>query len=212
MAQRPVFVPHLSAAPWVRAVPIEFVWYPGFAVSQAQKSIVALHAAATEQGIAPLLEISSKSAQAIGVALSAFNLTLTHVGQVLSVECAFQGSKVFANGGPFRDLYAGTSREAKTDPRLRSSGPLTAFDWHGTRWPLVPRTAFYDWLYLTALSQHPELAQAVLGFVGFTDIVFNPDKALNCQAHSAALYAALHRRGQLPAALTTPTAFLAAVG
>jgi hypothetical protein len=53
-----------------------FEWHPGFSKSQAQKSIASLHCAAAEAGIAPVLEISSKSPDPLGVSLSAFNLLL----------------------------------------------------------------------------------------------------------------------------------------
>jgi len=65
----------------------------------------------------------------VGQKLSAFNLTVAqpNANQRIPVEAAFQGSKVFAAGGPYQDLYFWSAREAKIDPRLRSSGPLIAF-------------------------------------------------------------------------------------
>src|SRR5438309_9713055 len=106
MARRPVFKPALSGPPNVEEVYLEFHWHPGFAKVQAQKSIASLHQAATAKGLAPVLEISTKSPDSLGVSLSAFNLALrTPQGQPISVESAFQGSKVFERGGPFRDLY-----------------------------------------------------------------------------------------------------------
>jgi hypothetical protein len=70
------------------------------------------------------------------------------------------------------------------------------------------RSSFWNCYKITKQNRNPQgVCPEVL-----TDIVFNPDKALNCQAHSAALYVALHRRGRLPAARATPVAFLAAVG
>lgn len=194
MAERPLFLP-LRTYPFVRTVGITFEWHAGFAVSQAQKSIRSLHQSAQRQGYSPVLEVSSKSPDQIGVALSAFNLQLKHDRMELSVECAFQGSKVFSHGGPYVELYTATSRDAKRDPRLRESGPLIAFEFIGTRFPLQPTTAFYDWLYLTALVQNPRLAAQVLDYRGFTDIAFNPEKSWNCQARSVALYVALRLSG-----------------
>src|SRR5262249_52261698 len=152
MARRPVFRPVLSGPPFVEEVILDFDWYPGFAKSQAQKSIASLHAAAQEKGLGPVLEISSKSDTALGVALSAFNLMLQFGDRSMSVEVAFQGSKVFEHGGPFHDLYSASSRDAKTDERLRSSGQLIGFNLLGDEWPTEPRTCFYDWLYIKALS------------------------------------------------------------
>ncbi|HPH97922.1 MAG TPA: hypothetical protein PKW33_17080 [Anaerolineaceae bacterium] len=178
---------------------VEFAWIAGLAASQRQKCVQSLHQAAASRGLTPLLEISSFSMDPLGVALSAFNLRLQVGGKTMPVECAFQGSKVFSQGGPFVDLYEGSSPAARSDPRLRASGPLTGFQWQGQVFPLNPPTAFYDWLYLTALQQNPELATALSGFNAFTDIVFNPQKSLNCQARSAALFSALRRAGLKPA-------------
>ncbi len=194
MANRPVFVPAPQQHPYVCPVDVEFAWHPGFSVSQAQKSIRCLHQEAQRHGYSPILEVSSKSPDQIGVALSAFNLQLKHAHRSLSVECAFQGSKVFSHGGPYVELYDAASRDSKRDSRLRTSGMLTAFEFMGTSFPLQPTTAFYDWLYVTALVQNPRLAAQVLHYRGFTDIAFNPEKSWNCQARSVALYVALRLR------------------
>lgn len=193
MATRPIFTPLPGGFPFVDEVGIEFDWHPGFAVSQAQKSIRSLHAAAESKGIAPVLEISTRSPDPLGEALSAFNIRLTLGGKQMSVECAFQGSKVFERGGPYTELYDVSSREAKTESRLRTSGELVAFRILGEDFPTKPVTAFYDWLYIYALSQNPDLAARLLGFKGFSDIAFNPKKSVNCQARAAALYVALEQ-------------------
>ena len=197
MANRPIFTPDFNGFPFVETVDIEFKWYSGFAKSQMQKTIVSLHEAAEKQGIAPILEISRKSASRLGVSLSAFILTLeTPRGQKMSVECAYQGSKVFENGGPYHDLYSVSSRSAKTDERLRNSGKLIAFNFCGEDFPIEPKTAFYDWLYITALCQKKkDLMQQLESFLGFSDIVFNPNRSLNCQARAAALFVSLSKNG-----------------
>ena len=197
MANRPIFTPDFNGFPFVETVDIEFKWYSGFAKSQMQKTIVSLHEAAEKQGIAPVLEISRKSASRLGVSLSAFILTLeTPRGQKMSVECAYQGSKVFENGGPYHDLYSVSSRSAKTDDRLRNSGELIAFNFCGEDFPIEPKTAFYDWLYITALCQKKkDLMQQLESFLGFSDIVFNPNRSLNCQARAAALFVSLSKNG-----------------
>ena len=196
MAKRPVFVPRPDASPFFEEVEVEFRWFAGMAKSQAQKSIDSLHeAAGREHVLSPVLEISSKSRTPLGVDLSAFNLMLTVAGQKMSVECAFQGSKVFENAGPFPDLYYSSSRDAKTDERLKSSGGLIAFRLFDEDFPLTPPTAFYDWLYLMALRQNPVHAEQLLDYAAFSDIAFNPAKSLNCQARSAALFVGLRRAG-----------------
>ncbi len=135
----------------------DFHWHPGFSVQQKQRSIHSLHEVARESEIDHPLEISSKSPERLGVQLSAFNLTIEagDLGRI-PVEVAFQGSKVFERGGPFTDLYQRQPRDAKRNPRLRDSGTLIGFEWMGRRWALDPTTAFYDWLYLTALHQNTE--------------------------------------------------------
>ncbi|WP_407973286.1 DUF6977 family protein (plasmid) [Burkholderia pyrrocinia] len=211
MAIRPVFVPSPSGV-GVREFSVEFKWFPGMAVSQTQRSIVSLHEEAERLGLHKLLEISSKSKDPAGVALSAFNLSFTTLkyNRTFSVEMAFQASKVFEHGGPFKDLLDADSRAAKRDERLKSSGRLVRFEFLTFKFPLQPTTYFYDWLYVNALAKNRDLWAAVTSAGGFTDIVFNPEKSLNCQAYSAALFASLVRADRLDDALASPDAFLEA--
>jgi hypothetical protein len=198
MAFRPIFMPAVQGPALVRTETIEFQWFPGMAKSQSQRSIAALHAAARQHlRIDCVLEISSKSADALGVRLSAFNLMVQTKRREFSLECAYQSSKVFERGGPYKDLLDVKSIEAKRDPRLQESGRLVKFCFFGQDWELEPRTAFYDWLYINALHNHPDLAAKVLAYRAFSDIAFNPEKSLNCQAYAAALYVSLHERGLL---------------
>lgn len=193
MAKRPVFLPKMEGHPYVESIEIEFRWHPGFSVSQARKSIESLHKAARKQNVFQILEISGKAELPLGKSLSAFNLILdTPSGNPISVECAFQGSKVFEEGGPYHDLYSVSSREAKTDKRLRNSGEVVAFNYFGEEYPNEPQTAFYDWLYMTALRQvEPSPIQELKRFDGFSDIAFNPRRSINCQARAAAMFVAL---------------------
>lgn len=194
---------------------VDFTWHPGLSATQKKKSVRALHQAACDQlHTRNLLEISTKSECDLGVKLSAFNLQFTtrKNNLTLSVESAFQGSKVFSEGGPYIDLYKADSKSAKIDKRIRNSGRLISFRLFGLEWPLKPITAFYDWVYINALIKNPELADDLDAFDGFTDIEFNPEKSLNCQAHSAALYLSLRRAGTLDYAMSSPTHFLETVG
>src|SRR5690606_28824509 len=118
-------------------------------------------------------------------------------GKSISVESIIQSSKVFSNGGPYKDIMDMRSREAKKDERLQKSGNLIAFDYRDTRWELEPKTAFYDWIYLNALNLNDELKHQALEYDAFTDIEFNPQKSINCQAYSIALFVALTRRNLL---------------
>jgi len=209
MAVRPVFVPK-SEKNGVCIEEVEFEWFPGFATVQKQKSIQSLHDNAKARGISSILEISSKSKNKIGVQLSSFNLSITteKKKKEITVETAFQSSKVFENGGPYTDLLYGTSREAKKDSRLKKSGNLSHFRLFGENYPIQPRTFFYDWLYINFLDQNINLKKSIIEFSGFTDIEFNPEKSINCQAYSAALFVSLKRNGSLEKALSSRDSFL----
>ena len=115
----------------------------------------------------------------------------------MPVENVFQTGKVFRNGGPYTDLLQVSPKEAKRDERLRTSGALIAFRYEGQDFPINPQTAFYDFLYINALIENETLAQTVLEYDAFTDVEFNPDKSINCQAKSAAMFVSLSRLGLL---------------
>ena len=132
-ATRPVFRSTLKGINFVDIINIEFEWFRGFAISQKQKSIQSLHEKAmVATKLKRILEISSKSQEAVGINASAFNLKLrTENGFCASVESFYQGSKIFENGGPFDDLYQKSSLESKKDQRLKSSGDLKSFLFEG---------------------------------------------------------------------------------
>ncbi len=183
MAERPAFYLHQGK---VLCKIYTFTWFPGFAVSQKQKSIESLHEAIREADAdARPLEISTKSREALGRKLSAFHLTLG--GHTL--ENIFQSAKVFENGGPYPDLLEAPPRAAKHDERLKNSGRLTAFCFRGEVFPLLPKTAFYDFIYLAAVKESlgEEDLNAILPYNYFTDIEFNLLKSINTQARTAAM-------------------------
>jgi len=212
MAQRPIFVPFSEGLRFVKEVPVEFKWNPGFAPIQKKKNVVALHEAAKVKGFERLLEVSTKSEEKLGQRLSAFNMPIAmDDGTQITIECAFQGSKVFEQGGPFTDIYKGTSHEAKKDERMRSSGRIIGFRFEDFEIPSEPKTAFYDWLYARALAPHREFLSRFDSYDGFTDIEFNPAKSINCQARSCALFVSLVRKGLLEDAISTPSRFIEVV-
>lgn len=209
MATRPLFIP-LSQEIGVAENMLEFKWFPGMALSQKRKSIASLHEAAQLKGYKKVLEVSSKSEETIGVELSAFNLVIKTKIQKreFTVESAFQGSKVFERGGPYKDLIGLDSLKAKKDIRLKESGNLIGFEFYGMEFPIIPRTYFYDWLYINALVSYPSLTERIRSYDAFSDIEFNPIKSINCQAHSIALYFSLVLTDSLQFALSSPSAFL----
>jgi hypothetical protein len=101
MAERPIFVPVSSGPKLVDDIYLSIVWHSGFAPSQKQKNLKALHEAAETAGYSPLLEISTKSDEKVGQRLSAFSLKVNskEAGEI-PLECAFQGSKLFEGGAP----------------------------------------------------------------------------------------------------------------
>lgn len=212
MAQRPVYIPVHEKSLFVKTELVDFTWFPGMSVSQKQKSIDSLHEAAKTSlpNVDKILEISSKSRDTLGVTLSAFNLSFTTLKQqrTLTIECAFQGSKVFQRGGPYADMFEMTPREAKKDKRLLTSGRLIGFKFFGKEWELEPQTAFYDWLYISALRKQQELAEQIVEYDAFTDIEFNPERSINCQAYSAALYVSLFKQSLLDQAISSKESFL----
>jgi len=212
MAERPVFIPWPTGLRLVKELSFDFKWSPGFAPVQKKKNVVALHGAAKTNGLFPLLEVSTKSEVKLGQRLSAFNLKvkINNVGEI-PLECAFQGSKVFEGGGPYTDLYALDARTARKDDRLRNSGRITKFSFNGLVFPNEPKTAFYDWLYITAIIPHRIFLERLKEYAGFTDIEFNPDKSVNCQARSCAIFVAMMTKGILDNAIQSPSNFIAAV-
>lgn len=193
MAIRPIFIP-IIGADLVKEVPVSFKWSPGMAVSQKKKNVIAIQAGAKVLGFEPLLEISTKSDSELGRRCSAFNLRYKcKDGVWRTVEGIFHGSKVFSHGGPYFDLLDMIGGEIKKDTRLVNSGKLIAFEFEDTRWPLEPKTLFYDWIYIQALIQNYSSIEEIINFAGFSDIEFNPKRSINCQARSAALFVSIKR-------------------
>lgn len=190
---------------------MRITWHAGFAPSQKKKNVVELHQAAARAGYSPVLEVSTKSEEKVGQRLSAFNLKV-HSAMLgtMPLEKAFQGSKVFERGGPYTDLYSVEDvRDAKRDTRLKESGPLTGFEFENFWFPLEPKTAFYDWLYITSLYEHRDwLRRHILKYAGFTDIEFNPERSINCQARSCALLVTLLKNDWIDEAISSPGAFI----
>jgi hypothetical protein len=208
MAERPIFIPAPEDDELVKEVYLPIRWHAGFAVTQKQKNVEALHTAAAVAGFSPVLEISTKSTEKLGQHLSAFHLKVRARDGEIPLESAFQGSKVFEHGGPFWDLYSAEPKTAKRDPRLQASGRLIAFDFERVRFPLEPRTAFYDWLYITSIYPHREWLTRLNRYAGFSDIEFNPERSVNCQARSCALFVALMSKGLLERVVESPEVFL----
>ena len=209
MTSRPAFFPCLESVGVDDTQSFNFVWNPGFAFSQKQKNVQALHESIRKMHPnAHPLEVSSKSFDEIGVQLSAFNLSLPFNGESCVVESIFQASKKFEDAGPFPELYSQNPRLVRDYVRENAKGKLIAFKVNDVLWSLNPTRAFYNWLYLNAVMHHPDLIKALDHYNCFTDIEFNPKKSLNCQAYAVALFMSLKCAGVLHEALSSEERFL----
>lgn len=83
MALRPVYIPGGTSKSLVIPIEIEFQWFPGFSISQKQKSIAALHAATAKRNITRVLEISSKSPAQLGGGVERIQFTVSNAGCTL---------------------------------------------------------------------------------------------------------------------------------
>lgn len=202
MAVRPVFEVSFDNQ-YCRKENVEFEFFSGFSDKQKKRCIESLQKEYLKNNAEKkVLEISSKSEKELGIKLSAFNLMMkTKSGKEVSVECAFQAGKVFEKGGPYEDLLEVSSRSAKKDERLKNSGRIIGFKFEGMEFETEPKTLFYNWLYINALYQNSELAEQLAEYDAFTDIEFNPQKSINCQAEAAAIYVSLKKQGKLEEAM-----------
>ena len=221
MATRPIFIPNyqkisnnnITMDNLVRIQNVDFTWHSGLSIADKQKSIASLHENSKQlDGINNILEISTRSTEKLGVALSAFNLKIkTTKNNEISVESIYQSSKVFQGNIQYLDLLYKSPAEAKKDERLKSSGEIIAFRPFGKQekeWNINPISAFYNWIYINVLMQHSEYHQQLLNYQAFTDIEFNPKKSLNCQAYATALFCSLYKNDLLDEVMKTPQSFL----
>ena len=209
MANRPIFLSTNNPKQLFEERNIEFKFYTGFSLSQKSKSIQSLHQSAKQSGVENILEVSTKSNHKIGWDLSAFNLMIDFDNnRQISVECAFQGSKVFEGNIQYKDIYLKQSIEAKKDRRVRASGKIIGFNFRDNFWNNEPKTAFYDWIYINALYKQSHITKELLNYTVFSDIEFNPKRSINCQARTCAVFVSLVRLGLIEEALSCKERFI----
>lgn len=210
MAKRPIFVAH-NHSPFFTEIQTEFQYFSGFSLSQHQKSIQSLHNEFVSVYPAykgKILEISTKSPIPLGRQLSAFNLTYKCKDDTYRpLEVVFQASKLFENGLQYFDLLDKSPFDVKHDQRLRGSGRIIEFRLDDTVFPTVPSTFFYDWLYTNAIYSNHDLQNDLLSYSAFSDIAFNPQRSINCQARSAAIVIGLICANKLDEAMSSPETF-----
>lgn len=210
MANRPIFTISEDKNKFYKQVDIDFTFYGGFAVAQKAKSIQSLHENAMKQGFNNILEVSTKSSKELGWRLSAFNLMVDfEEDKKISLECAFQGSKVFEGYVQYKDLYFVESIKAKKDERLRKSGNIIGFEFEGDFWLNEPKTAFYDYLYIKTLyNDYKDIMNELIKYDAFSDIEFNPKKSINCQAKTCAILVSLFKLDLLDKAVSSKNNFI----
>ncbi len=197
MAIRPVFIPKFEEGRLVEEVLFDFPWASGFAEIQKKMNILALHKKAKENGLNRVLEISTKSDKRVGRHLSAFSLQISIGDQKNPLESVYQGCKVFETGGPHPKIFSFSPRDAKRFIRVQQLGKMIGFEFEGTTYPLSPKNAFYDWIYIRSLEDHADWIMENVDYEGFTDIEFNPAKQVNCQARAFAEFLSLKAKSKL---------------
>jgi hypothetical protein len=187
-----------------------FNWHKGFSVSQKQKNVFELHSLIKKHfdvNYDEILEISTKSKSSLGKRLSSFNLFLKYNGKKYNMESAYQSSKVFKTvvGEEQNNILIEASpyKSKKFIGKIDHSY-LVSFKFFDREFPLKPRTLFYDWLYIYTIDQIPDLYNLISKYKYFTDIEFNPEKSLNCQARSLTLYFWLVKNNKLLDYLSNP--------
>lgn len=179
---------------------IEFEYVPGLSPAQKKKNVENLRQAVESKfPEAKLLEISTKSFDPTGEALSPFRLTLRlpSLKKDFPIENIFQASKVFEQGGPYVDLLGTTPLEAKRDERLNNSGEVVHFAMEAKKYPAHPSTAFYTWLYFLAIRTRPLFAKRLLAFNAFSDIENAKDPKGGNQAMACCMYVSMAKAGIL---------------
>ncbi len=195
MAKRPIFIPQIKRGPLIEVVMIDIVWHGGFSLSQKQRNIRELHEKARIAGIAPVLEISTKSPEEVGRRLSAFSLKIEASGHLYSLESVYQSSKVFSDSGQHISLIEAEPFEAKRRIRELGKGRIVSFRFEGKDYPTEPVNAFYDWLYIRAIAPYESWIRSNLHYAAYSDIEFNPERSVNCQGRAVAEFQALSMRG-----------------
>lgn len=188
-------------------------WYGGFSIQQKQKNVEELHqmiADAFHVSKESILEVSTKSNSKLGLSLSSFNLAVSHNDINYPLESVYQSSKVFKNiFGEYQvnDALFMNPKSAKVRLAVENHSNLIKFKFFDTEFPLEPKYLFYDWLYINAIKNIANLPEKLKEYVYFTDIEFNPQKSLSCQARTLVLFLWLVNNKRLEEYIDNPLPF-----
>lgn len=206
-ASRMVFI---STSKGVEGRVYNFEWFMGLAISQLRKSIRSLHSEIRKSGIHNVLEVSRKSEDEIGNKLSAFNLLVEINGIKSSVESLYHSSKVFDGDIKFEeciDMTPGDSRKFIHEVIKKDGLTLSGFEFNGLKFILSTKSMCYDYIYILGLVQNKEVGNELIKYDCFTDIVFNQNKSVACQARTCAMYKYLRENNLLDKYLNNPFSF-----
>jgi len=211
MATRPVFVPDIDPGnpQLVHEQEVDFQWVPDRSAQGKKQNIAKLHAAAGHRKLEPLLEVSLASSDPLRAHICAANLAVEDDKSFLvPLLAAYHGSKVFAKGGPFADLYRKPISVITGDERLTQSGKQIGFRFMGLEWGVKAETLFYDWLVLHAIHRYRRVRAGIGRFVGFTEIDCRPGEKTVCHARSCAFFAALAAKNLLDEVVDSQDRFI----
>lgn len=205
MAEKSVFISK-TGYPFFEEVNVNIDWFGGFALSQKRKCQIGLHQNfLMEYPDEKVLEISSASLVSLGSKLSAMNLSKRTQRGLITVESAFQSSRIYSDGertvGLFPEYLFLPGRECKKLVKEASEGMHSyRYEFDGLTFysPAWHISQFYDYIYLNALlePENEEVRELLLkeGYTSFMDLA---TKSLNCQARSAAIFVGLVRAGMI---------------
>ena len=137
-------------------------------------------------------EISTKSDNELGNALSAFKLKY----KGYTFKNIYQSSKVFSDGSQHEELLNVSPKEAK-DRAREINLKIIGFRFEGVDYPSTPIHLFYDFKYIKALNENKEVFKELKDYDIFTDIEFNEKKSANTQARACAIYSYLLRNNKV---------------
>lgn len=186
-----------------------FEYFGGFAITQKRKNIQSFHNAINLEHSYKILEVSRKNENELGIMLSAFNLMITIDDENYPVECIYQASKVFGDI-QFEQCQFMLPAEAKRFVKENVESQklsITKFKFRNINFPLEPKSLFYDYLYIYALSQNLDLAEKIILYDCFTDIEFNHKKQYASQARSCAIFKYLYLNNVVDDFLSNPFKF-----
>ena len=186
-----------------------FEFFGGFAISQKRKTISSFHNSIKKDGIYDILEVSRRNEDELGLKLSAFNLKITINYESYPVECIYQSSKVFGDL-QFKECLLMAPGDAKRyikNKVIDNSLNLTEFKFKDVKFPLNPKSFYYDYLYILALFQNVEIAKKIINYDCFTDIEFNHKKQYASQARACAIYKYLYMNDKLQEFISNPFEF-----